>query len=232
MEGVVGEWEIVAPPPPPFPGEQLLVGEEDVNPGEAVADNAGQSEGGAGVPDNDGDIRHFRLRKRKLDLDLGDLWDPGAIPIKLKAPKTDAVEGSASVNGVLVASTNSGFDTQQQQFLDGAPDRPKWISKGWKRATQLEAETESAVAPLSHIEHGTPAHNDVDLTTGETVEPSSITTGDSRTGGTEKPSVCTPMNLGHEGDIDVKPVLKEEEASTQSMAPTALFRKRKIPARR
>lgn len=235
-QGVVGQWEIVAPPPPPLPGTQPVKEEEDVKQEESgviSADQPSGAQGTAAEPSNEEDTRHFRIRKRKLDLGLDDLWDPGDIPIKLKAPKTDAVEGSAPVNGVLAASTTSGTDTQQQQSLDGAPDRPKWISKGWTRATQPEAETESAVAPLSHIqERGASSRNGINTTTEATVEPASITTEDSRTGGIVKPPISASINHGQEVDIDVKPVVKEEEASTQLMAPTALFRKRKIPAKR
>ncbi|KLO19434.1 hypothetical protein SCHPADRAFT_818122 [Schizopora paradoxa] len=234
-QGVVGQWEIVAPPPPPLPGTQSVKEEEDVKPAEATTDNADQppgAQGNAAEHDNETDARHFKIRKRKLDLGLDDLWDPGDIPIKLKAPKTDAVEGPAPVNGVLAASTSSGTDTQQQS-LDSAPDRPKWISKGWTRATQQEAETESAVAPLSHIqERGASNHNSDDPKTEAMVESPSIMSEDARPGGIVKPPISASINHEQELDIDVKPVVKEEEASTQLMAPTSLFRKRKIPAKR
>ncbi|PPQ63666.1 hypothetical protein CVT24_004551 [Panaeolus cyanescens] len=75
-QGVAGEWEVITPTEPvstsqPTEGEQ---GEEEPNPlkREAVA------------PPDEEDTRSFKLRKKTVNTGLGEIYDPGLIPIKIK----------------------------------------------------------------------------------------------------------------------------------------------------
>ncbi|KAI0665938.1 hypothetical protein C8Q78DRAFT_939370, partial [Trametes maxima] len=84
-EGVAGEWEVVevAEPPPP----------EEYGQGQDVKPDIGSAQAGekrvAEQPLDEEDARGWKLRRKTASVGLGELYDPGAIPIKLKAKKEE-----------------------------------------------------------------------------------------------------------------------------------------------
>lgn len=98
-QGVAGEWETVAPTP-----DQTVVQERKRRVEEVEIDEE--------------DSRTFKLRK-KTTKGLGELWDPGAIPIKLK-PKKEEVKDEELESGKM----------EQEAPLEPLP---KWTSRSWKK---------------------------------------------------------------------------------------------------
>ncbi|EJD03320.1 uncharacterized protein FOMMEDRAFT_55883, partial [Fomitiporia mediterranea MF3/22] len=83
-QGVVGEWTAVAPPPPPLPINVQPPKEEDSKDGVCSGSLPQKREAEAPLEVEE-DGRHFKLRKRKIGAGLGEIWDPGELPIKLKS---------------------------------------------------------------------------------------------------------------------------------------------------
>ena len=86
------------------------------------------------------DPRRFKIRKKVLASGLGEIWDPGQIPIKLKSKQPDNSNLKAEVKlegDAPEGPANSSAD---------ASDRPKWHSKGWKRAgVEIDPEKEQQI---------------------------------------------------------------------------------------
>jgi WW domain-binding protein 4 len=83
----------------------------------------------AETPIDEEDTRVFKLRKKTLSVGLGQIYDPGVIPIKIKKKEEDDTPSLAPV---------------QSTSLDGpqATDVPKWTKLSWKRPGDiLEPET-------------------------------------------------------------------------------------------
>ncbi|KAG7446353.1 uncharacterized protein BT62DRAFT_931801 [Guyanagaster necrorhizus] len=111
-EGIAGNWEVVEPTPP--------------------QDTESSSSQVAGVkhPADDhaskDDSRHFQLRKRTLDAGLGQIYDPGAIPIKRKREDSEVdIPGKAASPSGKESLGSSGIP----------------ISK-WKKAGEINADSE------------------------------------------------------------------------------------------
>ncbi|KAI0762098.1 hypothetical protein BD413DRAFT_455420, partial [Trametes elegans] len=85
-EGVAGEWEVVEVAPAPSEPEE----QEDVKPSTS-ADSQTSARAGdkrpAEQPVDEEDARGWKLRRKVAR--LGELYDPGALPIKLKAKKEE-----------------------------------------------------------------------------------------------------------------------------------------------
>jgi WW domain-binding protein 4 len=80
------------------------------------------------------------LRKKSAK-GLGDIWDPGSIPIKLKPKKEDPEEIPAVIEEAA----------KVEEVAEPAVPLPKWTSRGWKRPGGDEAQsnpgTEQASEP-------------------------------------------------------------------------------------
>ncbi|EKM74661.1 hypothetical protein AGABI1DRAFT_65486 [Agaricus bisporus var. burnettii JB137-S8] len=90
QQGLVGDWQVVQPSPPPVPQEGQE--EQDVKH-DAVADAEHRQDTDTSVkrpaevpPD---DSRSFKLRKKTASAGLGELYDPGLIPIEVKKKKEE-----------------------------------------------------------------------------------------------------------------------------------------------
>ena len=99
---------------------------------------AGEGEGAragekrpAEVPLDDEDSRGWKLRRKVAHVGLGDLYDPGALPIKLKAKKTEesAQSTSGGANG-----TGAGLSL-------GGSEKPKWSARGWNKPGEAPSNT-------------------------------------------------------------------------------------------
>ncbi|PCH43369.1 hypothetical protein WOLCODRAFT_138298 [Wolfiporia cocos MD-104 SS10] len=84
-QDVVGAWEVIASPSPP----PLTAPEEE----EQVKPETGQKHSAEAVRDDDGeDARRFRLKRRTVGADLGEIYDPGVISIRVKKREEKAQE--------------------------------------------------------------------------------------------------------------------------------------------
>ena len=136
-QGVAGEWEFVPVAPAP-PSETLLAApanQEDVKPTEGETVMAGAKRAAEAPVDDDEDGRGWKLRKKTAR--LGDVYDPGEIPIILKVKK----EETSQAEGLPVAS---GSGEPVSKDTSAATDLPKWTKTQWKRATDPVEPTSSA----------------------------------------------------------------------------------------
>ena len=132
-QGRVGEWQVVAPPPPPLPGEEQD-GEEDVK--EGIMEDGSPRKRPADAPAGDTDDgRTFKLRKKTLGAGLDDIWDPGDIPIKLKSNKTDKAspvpDPTKSDDSAVATGPEKSADAAQKTEQSGT-SMPKWKPTAWK----------------------------------------------------------------------------------------------------
>ena len=199
-EGVVGEWEFVpVETTPPV---------EDAQPEASTSavpePEVGQKREAPPVPPDSEDSRHFKLKKKKLNTGLGEIYDPGLIPIKLKAKKEepkseDTLSLSLSANGAPSSSSTSG-----------ATALPKWSARGWNKPGEVEdrkPDVESLPAAVAAESEGIPS-----------TEPTLPTPDD-------------PAELPVPSE-EQKPDIKNEDLEPPAPAPSSggLFRKRKMPA--
>ncbi|RDX47962.1 hypothetical protein OH76DRAFT_1326598, partial [Lentinus brumalis] len=120
VEGIVGEWQVVdVIPAPPEEGEEggQPKQEEDLKPGEISA-RAGEKRP-AEEPVDEEDARGWKLRRKTAGVGLGDLYDPGALPIKLK-PKKQEDQGAAAAGATVTSAL-------------GGSEKPKWSARGWNK---------------------------------------------------------------------------------------------------
>ncbi|PIL35893.1 hypothetical protein GSI_01553 [Ganoderma sinense ZZ0214-1] len=154
-QGVAGEWEIVevAAPTPVADG----VGKQEQQQGEGEGEGEGggaKVEGGAEgaregegtrvgekraaeVPLDDEDSRGWKLRRKVAHVGLGDLYDPGALPIKLKAKK---MEESAQTGGASDGDGANGAGAGAGLSLGGS-EKPRWSARGWNKPGEASSST-------------------------------------------------------------------------------------------
>ncbi|KAK7692455.1 hypothetical protein QCA50_004080 [Cerrena zonata] len=195
-EGVAGEWEFVPVETTP-PAEET----EHATPAFAVPE-AGQKRR-APPPADEGDVRHFRLKKKKLDVGLGELYDPGIIPIKLKTKKEEPKDEDSPLTTPSVKVDGASSSTSSATPL------PKWSARGWKKPGEVD-----------DAKHDTPTETK-DLVKADVSEPVS-----------EVQDEGLDSTEPHVPSEDVKPSVKVEEPETSTPPPSSggLFRKRKLPA--
>lgn len=192
-QGLAGDWEVVSTLPT-APASDAT----ETNP-----DGGGSLKREAETPVDEEDTRQFKLRKRTLNVGLGEVYDPGVIPIKLKQKEEPEPETSLAP----VESANSA---------SAATSVPKWTKVQWKRpgdVVKTEEESSSEVA-----------NGDETLVKAEKLpingeEPTSVIN--------ETSLVAAPPE-----DMKPS-IPKLEEASPPLSTPEAagsLFRKRKMPA--
>ena len=99
-QGIAGEWQIITPPQAPV---QASSSSHPTLPTTAVeADNDISLKREAEAPLEE-DSRSFKLRKKSLNPGLGEIYDPGLIPIKVK--KEEAIkQGDSNPNGLSTAT--------------------------------------------------------------------------------------------------------------------------------
>ncbi|OBZ70558.1 Uncharacterized protein C18H10.07 [Grifola frondosa] len=106
-QGVAGEWEFVDIAAPETPADEV----PPVVDGELSRKREAEQE----VDEEDG--RRFKLRRRTLGVGLGEIYDPGIIPIKLKSKEEPTV-----------------IQVQDTSTTSSAPTTvPKWSTRGWDK---------------------------------------------------------------------------------------------------
>ena len=218
-EGVVGVWEVVEvqePPPTGDDGAQSVAEpapEVKADAGDAQSQQPRKRE--AEAPLDDEDTRQFKLRRKKINVGLGELYDPGVIPIKLKAKKEEPQETQLKTeempSSISLASTSNSTSSQ-------ATAVPKWSSRGWSKpgeAKQPEAET---IADLLSVGSASKAPQPIVEAEGQRTE-ENLEVRDEQPSNEEAQSPATQ-------EAEVK--LEVEAPITASGG--SLFRKRKVPA--
>lgn len=121
-QGVAGDWELLpvtsssnsTPPPAASKDEDTPLADGDILTGEKRPLDV--------VADDDNDSRAWKLRKKTAR--LGDDYDPGAIPIKIKprVKKEDLVksEGSDNISTTNAAATSNGIVPATEPASSGA----------------------------------------------------------------------------------------------------------------
>ncbi|KAI9067405.1 hypothetical protein FKP32DRAFT_1588776 [Trametes sanguinea] len=223
QEGVAGDWEVVEVIQPPPNDEE---GAEDVKPdvsaaGAALSGRAGEKRPADQPPDEE-DARGWKLRRKVVNVGLGQLYDPGAIPIKLKTKKEEPEgdQGSALTGG---SNGSTGSAGALPSF--GGTEKPRWSARGWNKpgaSSRSTATPEPATSPGQD---------------GDTAETSTPQAPKSEENGLPESMFSEPVHSASE-----QPSAAEEGApvgvkseSTEPPAPPApsggsLFKKRKVPA--
>jgi WW domain-binding protein 4 len=241
-EGVVGDWEVVASSSTAAPVSSTDdASEETSEPGEAVDTGTGlKREAEAPVDEEDG--RQFKLRKKTVALGLGDVYDPGLIPIKLKKKE----EAEPVLTTAAASAPTASVSTPDTATSSGAP---KWTKIQWKRAETSETPAEQGLPQESHQDDST---KESVLKTEE--QPADLAptpqkwskvqfqiSGDGRldvlsskptTGVSEMKIEADSAALPIDGDAQL-PIPKQEETApipATAESTGGMFRKRKIPA--
>ncbi|KAF4621118.1 hypothetical protein D9613_000513 [Agrocybe pediades] len=219
-QGIAGEWQVVNLQPPV--GSDVHSKESEASP----ADGAGLKREAEALPDEE-DTRAFKLRKKTVT-GLGEIYDPGLIPIKIKKKE----EVKPEPEPVPVASS-SQIKTEPAEPL-------KWKPTQWKIAGQ---------STQSNTEGGASTTSDPQVKQ-EDLSPESVPSK------WVKPQWTAPLPdlkqedrksiFGHNesddrdtlqaqsNDEERKPDVKVEEAKVEetpaSIPSGSLFKKRKTPA--
>ncbi|KAI1795664.1 hypothetical protein LXA43DRAFT_1167173 [Ganoderma leucocontextum] len=152
-QGVAGEWEVVevAPPPTAGPsGEGRKEREREQEQGEGAKVEGGAETDGtragekrpAEVPLDDEDSRGWKLRRKVALVGLGDMYDPGALPIKLKAKKLEE-SGWASV------SDDANGTSARAGLSLGGSEKPRWSARGWNKPGEASNPADKADGELT-----------------------------------------------------------------------------------
>ncbi|KAI0766505.1 hypothetical protein BC629DRAFT_1538248 [Irpex lacteus] len=212
-EGVVGAWEVVE-----------VVEEAKGEQGEGQASGSNQAEADidaerkrqAEAPVDDDDIRPWKLRKKTVSTGLGEIYDPGLIPIKIKAkkeePSSEAAGSSSALN--VSSSGHSAGDNPSGSTV------PKWTAKGWNRPGEGQGSSSTSVT-ASHTKAEPRASSETES------RPASATEAASSAAKLE-PSDEIPQAK----EVKVEDRTLKAEETEASVAPPAqpLFKKRRGPA--
>jgi WW domain-binding protein 4 len=135
-QGVAGAWQVITSPQPPAGSEP---GESEPPDAQESAEARVKRE--AEAPPDEEDARAFKLRKKTVNTGLGEIYDPGLIPIKIKK-KEEPMEPKPE----NLLDSSSGALTNSQAPTTSAP---KWTSLQWKRPGDLSQPAQGAPEPTT-----------------------------------------------------------------------------------
>lgn len=214
-QGVAGEWEVISVSEP-------TPGEAEAHTVAAGADGAVGQKREAELPPDEDDTRRFKLRRKTVGVGLGEIYDPGLIPIKVK--KKEETPDALPPPGGGKAQDSVGSTAG----ATGATEMPKWSARGWKK-------------PGERIEKPTPVNEEVEAQAGGMHVDAQIEGRQQvKAGESALPPISElapgegPPASAKTEDIPIKPeevVVKLEAKETETATPaTGFFRKRKLPA--
>ncbi|KAL1942028.1 hypothetical protein VTO73DRAFT_6558 [Trametes versicolor] len=220
-EGVAGEWQFVEVVEP------RLAAEESGVPG---GDHAKQEPGAEGPsagekrpaeePVDEEDARGWKLRRKKINVGLGELYDPGALPIKLKAKKEETEEGGLPQGGGFSAVAGGGLPPL------GGTEKPNWSARGWNKPGAAPRSTVTPEPAGSSSGQGNQPGD------GETQPEVKAKDGLPESNG-HQPQSDPDTSLPLKTEVDQLPV-KSEPADVEAPPPVpsggSMFKKRKAPA--
>ncbi|KAH7904752.1 hypothetical protein BJ138DRAFT_1235222 [Hygrophoropsis aurantiaca] len=199
-QGVAGNWEVVE-------SSASTSREESAQPSEQALDETNRKRE---APPDEEDERRFKLRKKTVGVGLGEIYDPGIIPIKLKTKKEEPTE-------------DTKLSTPSAQLADPivssdpiATGVPKWTKIQWKKVDSTEKVDESGDLSGGNVDDGKPNDQRDDPVTRVHKEPPAL------------PKIEVP-DQDSARDLLSDPVKQEDiSVSAEIPAPPNLFRKRKI----
>lgn len=116
-QGVAGEWQIITPPQAPV--QTSSSSEPTPSTAATEEDNDNSLKREADAPPEE-DSRSFKLRKKSLNPGLGEIYDPGLIPIKVK--KEEAIkQGDSSLSTVTPILDAGSSSTSSSKWA-----KPQW----------------------------------------------------------------------------------------------------------
>jgi WW domain-binding protein 4 len=213
---VVGDWEVIAvAPPTPTSAEPGgfnggVANATDLSAGAEVGEKRP-----ADAPTDDGNLREFKMRKKTWSAGLGEIWDPEAVPIKLKSKKEAPSEGNSNVLGVFTSMPSSSTSTSNASAM------PKWTTKGWSKPGERHEKTEADEMLKEEVSSGSEGALALSSATQEN--------GTSAT----KTEASEPLAGLPNADAPVKTedhAIKTEDPSITLNAAGSMFKKRKAPA--
>lgn len=148
-EGVAGEWQFVEVVEPRPAAEESGVpsGDHEKQEPGVEGPSAGEKRP-AEEPVDEEDARGWKLRRKKINVGLGELYDPGALPIKLKAKKEEPEEAGLPQAGGFSAVAGGGLPPL------GGTEKPSWSARGWNKPGAAPRSTVSPEPAGSSNRHG------------------------------------------------------------------------------
>ncbi|TFY63672.1 hypothetical protein EVG20_g6222 [Dentipellis fragilis] len=225
-QGVAGEWQYVQNTPPPASGSREA----------SVADAPDDTKAGAGataitedrkrpadtIDGDDESGRGWKLRKKTAAVGLGELYDPGLIPIKVK-PKKEEVKEEVSQpqsSGVIGADASRLAAGAGPATEGPAPSSvPKWTATKWRKAGE-EVDSASATPPPGQDKDDSTASN---ATPGVNVDTDNVKEASTETIDSQKESV----KLEESAPVKLEPPVESQLENTYG---GSLFRRRRLPA--
>ncbi|KIY44474.1 hypothetical protein FISHEDRAFT_67565 [Fistulina hepatica ATCC 64428] len=220
-QGVAGEWQLVTPSMPnpaadPSPDEPIDVAETGVKrPAETSID--------------DMDTREYKIGKKR-SVGLGDIYDPGVIPIKVKKYELNSRPAAPPTQ-----PSTSATSTSAPQLADG---KLKWTKVEWKKANEGLSE----VVPPVKKEEDTPPASSTSVSPWVPVQDSSedvsvktedaVAVGLAVAGKDEPANVKLEEDAPSEAKVSASISVKRESTEPPTSVPSkgSLFRKRTTPA--
>ncbi|KAF9241532.1 hypothetical protein BU15DRAFT_87125 [Melanogaster broomeanus] len=132
--GVPGEWTVVAPTPP-SEGSTGVTAEDGVELEESHVDRENNKRPAPTTDVGEEDPRAFKFRKKTAGLGLGEIYDPGIIPIKIKTKEEEDVkeEQKRDDERGAVATGATGDGTSEGGELGSKTPVLKWTKVQWKK---------------------------------------------------------------------------------------------------
>ncbi|KAM5540202.1 hypothetical protein V8D89_006021 [Ganoderma adspersum] len=212
-QGVAGEWEVVEVAAAPAAGPSGEGRQEQAEEGEVKVEGGAEGEGGEGarvgekrpaeVPLDDEDSRGWKLRRKVAHVGLGDLYDPGALSIKLKAKKPEE----------QVGGTSNGANGTGASLSLGESEKPKWSARGWNKPGEAPSITSNEGSGVGVVEDAMKVED----------EPLSKLLDEPIPEGSPAPEVKTEVKAEN---VKAEPT---EPAAPPAPAGNSLFKKRKAP---
>jgi WW domain-binding protein 4 len=122
-QGVAGDWYTVTPtaPQPITPDVTQVLTTDAITSPIGEAREVGIKRWPDALPEED--IRSFKIRKKTMNAGLGEIYDPGLIPIKVK--KKEELRDASMADTVLTSSNIAKPEPQEAM----ATSLPRWTTK-------------------------------------------------------------------------------------------------------
>ncbi|KAI0335005.1 hypothetical protein GY45DRAFT_1317474 [Cubamyces sp. BRFM 1775] len=227
QEGVAGEWEVVDVVSPSAASEQQE-GESDIThdaaPSTSAAPRAGEKRPAEQFPDEE-DTRGWKLRRKVANVGLGELYDPGALPIKLKVKKEEP-EGDEKIKATTCSSGAIGSSGGLSSL--GGTEKPKWSARGWNKpgTSSRSTVTPEPTGPATPGDHQNMGVSDHSVKAEELSLPDSLRNEPVKTL-IENPPPTTVK--AEEVPLSVKSEIAEPDMPQPATSGGSLFKKRKVP---
>lgn len=148
---------------------------------------------------------------------LGEIYDPGLIPIKLKAKIEEAssTQDSPSAGQPSTSASSTTNNTTQ------ATSVPKWSARGWKKPNAEEDK-----GPVSESKEMNA--NSTDVPTGDRSGEGSITVKAEPAGVASEQAIISDIAKALEVKVEGSAIKAEDTERSVVAAPSGMFRKRKL----